>query len=99
MYPKASTLNLVPAIKEIEQQISKMELDFRERIAPYKKSLDELRKINTACEACCGEGKVLRSRSCAEDDRPDPDDPSDYLVCNVCHGTGLAQISGDNSHK
>lgn len=88
----SNTLNLVPAIREIEHQISKMEGEFAAQITPYKRSLEELRKINTACEACGGEGKVLRSRACAEDDRPDPNDPTDWRKCEVCCGTGLARI-------
>lgn len=92
MKATSNTLNLVPAIREIEHQISKMEGEFAAQIAPYKRSLTELRRINTACEACGGEGKVLRSRACAEDDRPDPNDPTDWRRCEVCHGTGLARI-------
>lgn len=88
---KNNSLNLVPAIREIERQISKMESDFESQIAPYKKSLVELRKINTACESCGGEGRVLRSRACAEDDRPDPNDPTDWRKCDKCGGTGLAK--------
>ncbi|MCM1222438.1 MAG: hypothetical protein NC548_49020 [Lachnospiraceae bacterium] len=88
---KCNSLNLVPAIREIEHQISKMESDFEAKILPYKRSLIELRKINTACEFCGGEGRVLRSRACAEDDRPDPNDPTDWLKCSKCCGTGLAK--------
>lgn len=87
----SNTLNLVPAIREIERQIAEMESEFAQRVAPYKKSLKELRKINTACEHCGGEGRVLRSRACAEDDRPDPNDPTDWRKRDKCHGTGLAQ--------
>ena len=90
--PKANDLNLVPAIREIEAQIRAIESEHRKKIEPYQKSLEQLRKINTACEKCGGAGKVLRSRACAEDDRPDPNDPSDYNTCDKCHGTGLAHI-------
>lgn len=83
-------LNLVPAIREIEAQIREMESDFRAKLKPYQESLNALRKINQACENCEGAGKVLRYRSCAEDDRPDPNDPSDWNTCPVCHGTGCA---------
>lgn len=83
-------LNLVPAIREIEAQISAIEAEFSTKLKPYKESLSALRKINQACEKCCGEGRVLRSRACAEDDRPDPNDPGDYNICSVCHGTGLS---------
>lgn len=51
---------------------------------------EKLREINQACEYCNGTGRVLRNRSCAEDDRPDPNDLSDYIKCRGCNGTGLA---------
>lgn len=85
-------LNLVPAIREIEAQIHKMESDFMAKLKPYQESLNTLRKINQACENCGGVGKVLRCRSCAEDDRPDPNNPSDWNTCPVCHGIGCATI-------
>lgn len=85
-------LNLVPAIREIEAQIKQIEYEHRKKIEPYKKSLEHLREINEACEVCCGAGKVLRSRACAEDYVPDPNDPSDYNTCTQCHGTGMAHI-------
>lgn len=83
-------LNLVPAIKSIEQTIREIEQEYYNKIRPYRDSLAELRKINQACEKCNGEGKILRSRSCAEDDRPDPNDPSDYITCPNCGGNGYA---------
>lgn len=83
--------NVVPAIKAIEDQISEINHRYRQEVAPYEASLKELRKINEACENCYGEGKVLRTRACAEDDRPDPDDPSDYIICPCCHGTGRSK--------
>lgn len=86
----AEKLNLVPAIREVEAQIRQMEYDFNSKVKPYKESLVALRKINEACERCNGVGKILRCRACAEDDRPDPNDPRDYNTCDVCHGTGLA---------
>ncbi len=89
----AEKLNLVPAIREVEAQICKLEHDFNSKIKPYKDSLAALRKINEACERCNGKGKVLRSRTCAEDDTPDPNDPRDYNTCDVCHGTGLVPKS------
>ena len=84
-------LNLVPAIREVEAQIHELETKFNAEVKPYRDSLKALRKINQACERCNGEGKVLRSRVCAEDDRPDSDDPSDYITCPLCHGTGLSK--------
>lgn len=82
-------LNLVPAIKELEQEITKRKLEFAKSIKPYVDSLAQLRKLNEACEFCNGKGKILRSRVCAEDDRPDPKDPRDYRTCPYCAGTGL----------
>ena len=87
---EANRLNLVPAIIKIESQMKKIEREYRLKLEPYEKSLVELRKINTACEMCGGTGKVLHTRACAEDDRPDPNDPRDYNVCERCMGTGLA---------
>ncbi len=82
-------LNLVPAIKAIQTQIQEITTEYNKQVAPYKESLKQLRAINTACERCCGKGKILRSRTCAEDDRPDPNDPRDYITCPSCGGTGL----------
>lgn len=84
-------LNLVPAIRSIEAQIREITAKYHAEIAPYESSLKELRKINRACEKCCGKGKVLRQRICAEDDRPDPNDPRDWIKCNECDGTGLSR--------
>lgn len=83
-----SKLNLVPAIKAIEEEIAKIRLEYEGKLAPYYDSLTELRKINTACENCSGTGKVLRSCACAEDDAPNPDDPEDWEECPLCWGTG-----------
>jgi len=54
-------------------------------------ALEELRMRNTVCEKCKGDGKVLRSRMCAEDDSPDPNDPNDWITCPECRGTGEAR--------
>lgn len=90
---KPDILNLVPAIREVEAQIRNMEVSFQAKLKPYQESLIALRKINKACENCEGFGKILRSRSCAEDDRPDPDDLRDWNTCPVCHGTGYATLN------
>lgn len=90
---QSEKLNLVPAIREIEAQIRDITAEFEAKVKPYKDSLDALRRVNQACERCGGEGRVLRSRACAEDDRPDPNDPSDYNTCPICHGTGLVPKS------
>lgn len=84
-------LNLVPAIQAIEDQIAEINDEYAKKLRPYENSLKELRKINEACEKCNGEGKVLRQRACAEDDRPDPKDPRDWNICPVCKGTGRAE--------
>lgn len=81
-------LNLVPAIKAIEEEIRKLEKEFETKVKPYKESLAALEAINTACKYCCGKGRVLRARACAEDDRPDPHNPDDYVNCTACNGTG-----------
>lgn len=83
-----SQINLVPAIKEIEKIIKEKEARFKKEIAPYEESLNQLRRINTVCEKCMGAGHVLRNRVCAEDDRPNPNDPSDWVECKKCYGTG-----------
>ena len=73
-------LNLVPAIRAIEGQISELKNEYVKKITPYKESLAKLKEINTACESCCGTGKVFR-RSCAEDE-------GDYYTCPDCKGSG-----------
>lgn len=84
-------MNLVPAIKEMEKTIREITADYETKIKELVDGLAVLRKINTTCEKCNGEGKYLRSRTCAEDDRPDPNDPADYRECNDCNGTGKAK--------
>jgi len=81
-------MNLIPAIRQMEKEISDREHTFRKEIQELKDGLKALRKINTVCEKCNGKGKYLRPRACAEDDRPNPDDPTDYLKCSKCNGTG-----------
>lgn len=88
-------MNLVPAIKAIEEEISKRDREYQKQMEPYIESLKQLRKLNTACEYCNGDGKVLRHRACAEDDAPDPNDPRDYIKCPVCFGSGKAVKSED----
>lgn len=84
-----NNLNLVPAIKAIEKEINKLNTEHNKKIKPYIDSLMQLREINTACELCYGKGKILRKRSCAEDDKPNPEDPRDYVICPSCGGNGL----------
>lgn len=73
-------LNLVPAIRAIEGQISELKNEYVKKITPYKESLAKLKEINTACESCYGTGKVFM-RSCAEDE-------GDYYTCPDCEGSG-----------
>jgi len=83
-------LNLVAAIRTTQSEISNMKNRHRKELQPLEDALIALRRINTVCERCNGSGKILRSRTCAEDDRPDPNDPSDYVVCPECIGSGEA---------
>lgn len=93
-----SKLNLVPAIKELEKEITKRKSEFNKSIQPYIDSLAQLKKLNQTCEFCYGKGKILRIRACAEDDRPNPNDPYDYKTCPYCAGTGLVgdKYEGDD---
>lgn len=92
-------VNLVPAIQSIEQQIVDIKCEYERKLKPLEESLKQLRKINETCERCNGNGKVLRSRACAEDDRPDPDDPRDYNTCPECNGTGRAKYLKNKNKK
>lgn len=51
----------------------------------------QAKKDGRLCPVCHGAGKVLRSRACAEDDPPDPDDPTDYEPCVLCQGLGFVR--------
>lgn len=86
-------LNLIPAIKAIESEISGIKEEYNKRIRPLSTSLKHLREINEACETCEGRGRILRHRCCAEDERPDPRDPNDWNTCPDCNGTGLAHYN------
>jgi DnaJ-class molecular chaperone len=80
-------MNLVPAIREISNQITQIEARHAAELKPYIDSLASIRSLNKACEACGGSGKVMRPRACAEDDRE-----RDLVNCAECHGTGLRLI-------
>lgn len=73
-------INLVPAIREIEEIIRNLKSKHRKELEPYEQSLDALKNINTACLNCNGTGKVFH-RACAEDE-------GDYYTCEECKGTG-----------
>lgn len=81
-------MNLVEQIHEIEEKIESEKYRHEAAIKELKSDLATLRKLNTVCEKCNGKGKYLRSRTCAEDYRPDPDDPTDYIDCLECGGAG-----------
>lgn len=81
-------LNLVDAIIELNKKIGQKRMAFNIEIGRMEDAVEYLKELNEACIACNGKGKILRTRSCAEDDRPDPDDPRDWVVCPACHGTG-----------
>lgn len=84
------TTNLVPGIREVQKIVDNMEAEHQKAIAPYVNSLKVMQGINTACEMYEGTGWVTRQRVCAEDDRPDPNDPRDRQTCPECAGTGIA---------
>lgn len=79
---------LEEARDSVENTINRNRVNHLELIDQQRTTLEDLKKKNTLCLKCFGKGKVLRSRSCAEDDRPDPDDPNDYIRCDRCHGSG-----------
>ena len=81
-------INVVPAIKMIQKEIDEKTIAFNAEIQPLKDALKALVDVNEICVACEGKGKVLRKRLCAEDDRPDPNDPRDYIICFACSGSG-----------
>lgn len=80
--------NLVSALKELKAEKKKIENEYKAKIQGYNIAIKALEQLNDTCERCEGVGKVLRPRACAEDDRPDPADPKDYIPCPECHGTG-----------
>lgn len=88
-------MNLIPAINEMRKEIVEARSQLERKVYDLEQGLKALKKLNTYCEECGGEGKKLRSRACAEDDRPNPDDPRDWLKCNFCHGTGRVKPKED----
>ncbi|HPQ79744.1 MAG TPA: hypothetical protein PLG47_04790 [Candidatus Dojkabacteria bacterium] len=73
-------MNLIPAIREIRNQIRDIKKRHQEELSPHEESLESLLKINTACENCFGSGKIFK-RSCAEDEGVE-------VICPMCNGTG-----------
>lgn len=90
-------MDLVYAIKEIETQMRKERYEHEARIKDMSDGLAFLRKNNTCCENCFGKGRVLRKRACAEDDRPDENDPNDWIICPECVGTKLSRFEGNGT--
>ena len=85
-------INLLASIDEIkkeirqqekifENKIQKMREEFQLEVQPLKDTLKELRKMNTVCEHCKGEGGF-----------PAPRYGHVYRVkCDVCHGSGKSK--------
>ena len=78
-------LNLIPAIRGIEKQISVIKAKHAQELRPYEESLKHLRELNDICEKCNGTGKVYKM-SYLEDE-------SEYVKCEACNGTGLKNFN------
>lgn len=81
-------INLLDAMDTIQQKKLLLKRETEEKIKAFDEAYLVLWNINEACPHCKGKGKKLRSRSCAEDYRPDPNDPSDWETCKLCGGSG-----------
>ncbi len=81
-------INLIEAMQTVGKLETEKRTEFNREIAKYENAFALLKQLNEACLACNGKGKILKTRACAEDDRPDPNDPSDWRVCPACNGTG-----------
>lgn len=84
-------INLLPAIRALDDELTRIAEQYQIKRRELENGLKALRRINTVCEYCGGDKKILRSRACAEDDRPDPNDPSDWKKCPCCGGSGRAK--------
>ena len=82
--------NLVAALKELRKEKADLEAEYKSKLIGIDTAILAVQRINTTCEKCEGKGKILRTRACAEDDRPDPNDPNDWITCPDCHGSGHA---------
>lgn len=82
-------INLLMAIRDLENQKAILNAKHLSEIRELDDAIAVLRKTNQACWACGGKGWNLRHRVCAEDDRPDENDPRDRETCRMCHGTGI----------
>ena len=88
-------INLLEAIHTLEDEKRKILREAEEKCKALDQSIHTLRLTNEACWFCGGKGKLLRKRACAEDDRPNPDDPRDWNICNACKGTGIKHWTDD----
>lgn len=84
-------LNLIEAMDEINNRRSEVSKEYEMKLKAFDEAYKVLADMNEACIVCKGKGKILRIRACAEDDRPDPDNPRDWNTCSMCHGTGRVQ--------
>lgn len=81
-------LNFVEPMKEIKRRREAYAKEAEEKLKVFDEAYKVLFDMNEACPNCDGQGKKLRSRACAEDDAPDPNDPRDWNVCTWCGGSG-----------
>ena len=88
-------LNMLPAMKELDKKREALTIAYQKQMDAYNAAYKVLFDLNEACPHCDGAGKKLRSRACAEDDRPDPNDPNDWETCIHCGGSGRARKEQD----
>lgn len=81
-------VNMLDAMDAVQKEITRRQDEFAEEMAGLTSALKVLRNLNEACPRCRGAGWKLRERACAEDDRPNPDDPADRIRCGECGGSG-----------
>lgn len=81
-------INLLTTIGALRERRNKMATEYALQLQRLDDAISAIGKINEACTFCGGKGYRLRERVCAEDDRPNPDDPRDRITCKPCHGTG-----------
>ena len=62
--------NLVAALKELRKEKADLEAEYKSKLIGIDTAILAVQRINTVCEKCEGKGKILRTRACAEDDRP-----------------------------
>lgn len=84
-------LNLVESMNEIKRRRDVYAKEAEDKLKAFDETYKILFDMNEACPNCNGLGKKLRSRACAEDDAPDPNDPRDWNACPWCGGTGRAK--------